>query len=253
MKRNRPSPENGEGFSYIIEFMSAALGLYRLQQVDSRIGQIEARLDKIREVLENDEELRGAMTQVETAGAEKLGAERARQKSEQEAHDQQLKIQQAESSLYGGSVKNPKELQDLQADIASLKKHLSTLEERELESMLQVEAAESGLETARKHLDEIQSRRGDEHRTLLAEQDSLTRDLESLQSERQAAADPIASQAIRTYEELRQDKRGVAVVEINDNACGACGTTLAAGLQQNVRHAENLILCPTCGRILYTS
>ena len=233
--------------------MSTALGLYRLQQVDNRIGQTEARLRKIQETLENDTELKAAVTQVETAEAEKREAERVRQKSEQEAGDQQVKIQQAESSLYGGQVHNPKELQDLQADIASLKKHLSTLEERELDAMMRAEAVESKLDAARKTLDETRSRRGDEQHALLEEQASLLHDLERLKSERQAAADPIPAQAIQTYDDLRQEKRGVAVAGISDNACGACGTTLAAGLQQNVRHAEELILCPTCGRILFAN
>lgn len=233
--------------------MSAALGLYRLQQVDNRIGQTEARLRKIQETLENDAELKTAMTQVEAIEAEKLDAETTRQKSEREAQDQQTKIQQAESSLYGGNVHNPKELQDLQADITSLKKHLSTLEEHELDAMMQIETLESKLDTARKALDEIQSRRGDEHHALLEEQASLFHDLKRLESERQAAAGPIPAQAIQAYDELRQEKRGVAVAAISDNACGACGSTLAAGLQQNVRHAEEFILCPTCGRILFAN
>src|SRR5919205_4285548 len=40
--------------------MSAALGLYRLQQVDRQIDQIQARLRAIQQTLENDAELRGA-------------------------------------------------------------------------------------------------------------------------------------------------------------------------------------------------
>ena len=40
--------------------MSAALGLYRLQQVDSQIDQIQARLKVIQQTLENDAELRAA-------------------------------------------------------------------------------------------------------------------------------------------------------------------------------------------------
>ena len=43
------------------EAMSAALGLFRLQQVDTRISQMEARLRKIQETLDNDSELQAAM------------------------------------------------------------------------------------------------------------------------------------------------------------------------------------------------
>ena len=44
--------------------MSAALGLYRLQQVDSQMDKVQARLNAIRETLENDVELRATMDAV---------------------------------------------------------------------------------------------------------------------------------------------------------------------------------------------
>ena len=49
--------------------MSAALGLYRLQQVDSQIDQIQARLKTIQQTLENDAELRAANEQFAAAEA----------------------------------------------------------------------------------------------------------------------------------------------------------------------------------------
>ncbi|MBI3738596.1 MAG: hypothetical protein HY258_06075 [Chloroflexi bacterium] len=231
--------------------MSASFGLFRLQKVDSRISQVEAQLAKIRETLENDTELRNAMEQVKAAEVEQYEAERARRQSEAEAQEQQIKIQQIESSLYGGTVRNPKELQDLQADIVSLKKHLATLEDRELEAMAKAETAEAALQAAQAKLKQVQARLGDEHRTLIEEQESLSRDLESLQTERHAAVETIAAEMLTAYDTLRQQRRGLAVAEISDNACGACGTTLTAALQQNARHTAQLVHCPSCGRILY--
>src|SRR5829696_4356461 len=111
--------------------MSAALGLYRLQQVDSQIDQIQSRLKAIRQILENDDELRAASTLFSVAENNEKEAERLLKQIELEVEKQRIKIQQTEASLYGGLVKNPKELQDLQKDIASLKRHLETLEERQ--------------------------------------------------------------------------------------------------------------------------
>src|SRR5512145_881851 len=122
--------------------MSAALGLYRLQQVDSQIDQVQSRLKAIRQLLENDAELRLASEQALTAENELKEAERLLKLTEQEVEKQRIKLQQTEASLYGGMVHNPKELQDLQKDVASLKRHLETLEDRELEAMQVVETAE---------------------------------------------------------------------------------------------------------------
>ena len=66
------------------------------------------------------------MEQIKATEEEQRASEHAQHKSEDEAQSQQIKIQQAELSLYGGLVRNPKELQDLQADIASLKETLGS-------------------------------------------------------------------------------------------------------------------------------
>ena len=231
--------------------MSASFGLFRLQQIDSQIAQIETRLAKIQRTLEDNAELQAALEQVKGAEEEQHASERAQHKSEDEAQSQQIKIQQAESSLYGGLVRNPKELQDLQADIASLKKHLAALEERELQDMLKTENAQAAVQKAHIELSLVQARLSNEHHELFEEKESLTSELNRLQSERQAAVSAITMDALKTYDELRQQRRGVAVAKVSDNACGACGTTLTAAIQQTARHAAELVHCPSCGRILY--
>ncbi len=231
--------------------MSASLGLFRLQQIDSHIARIEARLADIQKTLEDNAEVQAALSQVKAAEEEQRVSERNQRKSEDEAKSQQIKIQQAESSLYGGSVRNPKELQDLQADIVSLKKHLNVLEERQLEDMLKTEAAQAAVEKAHTDLSLLQARTSGEHRNLLEERDSLNLERTRFQSERGAAVSTIAADVLKTYEDLRQQRRGVAVAQVSDNACGACGTTLTAAIQQSVHHAAVLVRCPSCGRILY--
>jgi predicted nucleic acid-binding Zn-ribbon protein len=233
--------------------MSAALGLYRLQQVDSQIDQIQARLRTIQQTLENDVELRAANERLATGEANHKEAERALRLSESEVEKQRLKIEQTEASLYGGRVQNPKELQDLQKDVVSLKRHLETLEERELEAMIAAETTEKDLQTARAELERVQSNLKEQNRDLTGEAETLRKHLERLHSERQAVVTDIANQALGTYEQLRKQKRGLAITTINDNSCEACGTTLTASQQQNARSTSQLFHCPTCGRILYAN
>jgi predicted nucleic acid-binding Zn-ribbon protein len=233
--------------------MSAALGLYRLQQVDSQIDQIQARLKAIQQVLENDAELRLARDSSAAAGTRQHEAERLLKLSESEVEKQRIKIEQTEASLYGGRVHNPKELQDLQKDAASLKRHLETLEERQLEAMVAVESAEKDLQTAQTGLERVQSQIKEQNRDLTVEGESLRRDLERLSSERQAVVRDIATQALSDYEQLRRQKRGIAITTVADNACEACGTTLTASQQQSARSTSQLFHCPTCGRILFAN
>ena len=233
--------------------MSAALGLYRLQQVDSQIDQIQSRLKTIQQILENDAALRAANEGFSAAESQHNDAERALRLIEADVEKQQIKIEQAEASLYGGKVHNPKELQDLQKDSASLKRHLQTLEERQLEAMISVEDTEKNLQTARIDLERVQSNLKEQHKDLTKEGETLHKNLARLNSERQAVVTDIASQALSIYDQLRKQKRGLAITTIADNSCEACGTTLTASQQQTARSTSQLFHCPTCGRILYAN
>lgn len=233
--------------------MSAALVLYRLQQVDSQIDQIQVRLKAIQQTLENDLELRAATERYAAAESQHKDAERALKASEAEVQKQRVKIEQNEASLYGGQVHNPKELQDLQKDIASLKRHLETLEERELEAMLSIETIEKELQAAKTGLEGVQLNLKEQHQDLAKESETLRKELERLHSEHQAVVTDIAMQALNVYEQLRKQKRGIAVTTVTDSSCEACGTTITASQQQSARSASQLFHCPTCGRILYAN
>jgi predicted nucleic acid-binding Zn-ribbon protein len=233
--------------------MSAALGLYRLQQVDSRIDQIQARLKMIQQTLENDVELRAAMDRLAAVESNHREAERLLKTSELDVEKQRNKIEQTEASLYGGRVQNPKELQDLQKDIVSLKRHLETLEERQLEAMLSVENLETEYRTAKNDLERVQSSLKEQNRDLAGESETLRKELERLNSEHQAILTDIATQALQAYEALRKQKRGLAVSTVTDSSCGACGTTITPSQQQSARSTSQLFHCPTCGRILYAN
>jgi uncharacterized protein len=233
--------------------MSAALGLYRLQQVDSQIDQIQVRLKAIQQTLENDVGLRAANEHFQMAEHKHVDAEQTLKLTESEVEKQQIKIQQTEASLYGGKVQNPKELQDLQKDIVSLKRHLQTLEERQLEAMLAVEDTEKALQTAKTDLEHVQSNLKEQNKDLAKESETLRKDLERLNSERQAVVTDIASQALNVYDQLRKQKRGIAITTVTDNSCEACGTTLTPSQQQTARSTSQLFHCPTCGRILFAN
>lgn len=233
--------------------MNQTLSLYRLQQTDRQINRALTRLQAIQEILENDEALRMAHDQAEVAEKNRLAGERRLRQAEAAVRDQQIKIEQTEASLYGGQIHNPKELQELQNEAAALKRHLATLEDRQLEAMLVCEEAESAHLAALATFQGTQSRLNEQNRSLRQEQASLQREVEKLDAERQAIANAIPAEYIEVYNQLRQQRGGVAVAEISDSACAACGSGLTPADQQAARSAAQIAHCPSCGRILYGS
>ncbi len=123
--------------------MSQTLSLYRLQQVDNQIDRLQARLKDIQKLLDDDVELRQLNEKAEAAGVRCQNADDALKQAEKNVQDQLIKIEQTQSSLYGSKSHSPKELQDLQNDVAALKRHLVTLEDRQIDAMQESETAET--------------------------------------------------------------------------------------------------------------
>ena len=233
--------------------MSHTASLYRLQQTDSQIDRSQVRMKEINEILGNVEELQSALALAESARQNHLKSEHAVRQAEAKVQDQRTKIEQTEASLYSGNVKNPKELQDLQNDLVSLKKHISTLEDQLLESMMTLEEVESASRSAQENLENLRESESHIHSDLLLEQGLLQKEIIKLNAERQAIISAIPAESLHMYEELRKDRRGVAVSGVSENACEICGAILTPAQAQEARSLQKTIRCSNCGRILYVT
>jgi len=233
--------------------MSQTLSLYRLQQVDSQIDRARARLQATAKILEDDAELRLAKEQANLSKANCQSADQSLRQAETDAQSQRIKIDQTEASLYAGRGHSPKELLELQNDVAALKRHMTTLEDIQLEAMQAVENCMSADQVSQADFLAIQDRSSEQNRGLLEEQTALQKELEKLYAERAAVAGPIPADALGLYDKLRQQRRGIAVTVIVESSCSACGSGLSAAQMQSSRASGPMALCPSCGRILYGS
>jgi uncharacterized protein len=231
--------------------MSQISVLYRLQQIDSQLDNALLALKKFEKELSDNSLSNEAQQSLVVAEEKYQAAVKQQRESENKSYDVRVKIELSDAALYGGKVQNPKELQDLQNEIASLKRLIITLEDHELEAMLTVEEAESKLSQAKNALQEVEAEQIQRNSVLNGEKTKLIGQIERLESERKAALPPISASDLALYEQLRNARNGVAVVKISSRACGACGATLTAALIQSTQSPGLLVRCPTCGRILY--
>jgi hypothetical protein len=231
--------------------MNPSLILFRLQQTDSQIDKIIARLQEINRILSNDQELRNAINAQEQAQRNVELVEQKLHDAEHLVRDQQIKIQQVEASLYGGKIRNPKELQDMQHESAALKRYLKVLEDRQLDFMIELEQAELERDLTEQTLRQLQSNQEITNSQLIAQQSQSNTELNRLQTERQMLLPEIPPETLDLYERLRVQRRGIAVVQISDQACTACGAVLTPALVQSAQSLNQIVRCPSCGRILY--
>jgi predicted nucleic acid-binding Zn-ribbon protein len=232
--------------------MSLSFHLFQLQKLDTQVSTANNRITEINRLLAQNEPLVRAQTQLNVS-AEKLKTTQAKLREiEISVHNKRIKMEQSEAALYGGTVKNPKELQDLQTEIDSLKRIISQLEESQLEAMVAVEEAEQNFREDEALLNHVKAEQAGQYASLMGESSTLQALLNRLQIERKALVNQINPVLLDTYTQLCNSKRGLAVVAVEDDCCTACGTTLTAAEIQAARSANRLVNCPTCGRILYS-
>lgn len=225
--------------------------LYQLQKLDSRLDAINDRLKNISAFLQRDSRIRDAEALVNDKKSITTEHQKKLKKIEDSIHEKRMKIEQSESSLYGGSIKNPKELQDLQKEIDSLKNSILTLEDSELTEMFELENAENEVDITSKNLEKVTSEVFTGQSQLLAEKENLEKDARKLSQERPAIVNQIPSEEITLYEQLRIKKKGIAVSSIEDQCCSACGTMLTPAECQAAKSPSRYIHCASCGRLLY--
>ena len=119
--------------------MSRKSDLYDLQLIDSNLDLNHNRLNKIEVLLNDNDELKQAETDVQMCNQELEKAEEELSSEELLVKEQRIKIKKTEGNLYGGKINNPKELQDLQVEGQALKRYLVVLEDRQLECMIAVD------------------------------------------------------------------------------------------------------------------
>ena len=228
-----------------------AFQLYQLQQVDSTRDGLAKQIVALQAHLADRRAVEEAEAAARAANERLQRTQHALRQAEAEAEAVRAKIRRSEDALYGGSVRNPKELQDLQKEVEALKRLLSQREDAQLEAMLTAETAEAASREAEARLQAVRHERLQQEARWRGELDDLQRRLASLDARRAALVAEVPPDALATYERLRQSRGGLAVAAVEEQACTACGAPLTPDLVRAARSGDALVFCRTCKRILY--
>jgi len=179
---------------------------------------------------------------------DEIGRDQERLEGEIELLDQ--KIAREEQRMYSGNVANPKELSSLQAEVGSLKRKKSSMEDELLDVM---ERKEQIVETIQK-LSAEREGAARESAELTAKVEGLHGEIDSElnthESARVEMASTIPDDLLGLYDKLRESKQGVGVAALENGTCQGCHTKLPAKEVERVRAEGGLQRCDNCRRIL---
>jgi len=229
--------------------MNSPAQLYKLQHIDQEIHERQQALDEIETQLSDDRVLAEAKSALASL-KERLSETGKRQKeAEWELEDLQVKVDQIDAKLYGGSVKNPKELVSLDLESKELRKVIRQKEDTLLELMSEAESIQAKTEESDKELKQLSQEWQHKQQALTRRKSEVEARLASFQQSRQELAAEISPEALALYDEVRTAKE-LAVVKVERGRCQGCHINLPTTQWQKAK-AGNLVQCDSCSRILY--
>jgi uncharacterized protein len=235
--------------------MSRWAALLAVQEHDTRTDQLNHRIETLpvrSELAQLEHDVRSLDDRLADAQRRRDELARSQQRLEDEIASLTERANQAEKQLYSGAVTNPRELQALQDDVASIRRRIGQLEDDELEIMELVEpvdAERSQLAGERERLDA----EGARLRAALADAESeLAVQLAAVQAERETAAAEVPDELWPEYDKLRARFGGVGIARLVGSTCQGCHLALPAVEVDRIRKLplDEAVHCEECGRLL---
>ncbi len=231
--------------------MNKAKQLYELQEVDLDIEHKTQSLMQVKSQLGKDDDLVAARSALDAAKKHLSDLEHQQKTEDWELKDLVAKIAVVEKKLYGGSVKNPRELAPFQQDFEILKTQRGEREDKLLALMMDVESAQQDISLKKSEFEKIERMWQENQQKLSQQQTEMEIELAELAQNRNLLAAEIDAATLSLYEEVRRMKQGQAVAKVMQGRCKGCRISLSMSDQQKARMGQELAHCSNCGRILY--
>lgn len=231
--------------------MNTSFTLFRLQAQDTLRMKMNTRLKEIDRIIAADKEVSRANASLVEAQKINKSAESVLKGLLEQVKEKKLKRELTQSNLFSGKIRNPKELQDLQAETQALDRTIAKLEDEQLQAMMSLEETTKAMRDAEKELQQVLDRKASQNSLLIGEKHKIDTEIPQVDAQRISLREQLDEATFTVYRNLLKSKTGRAVAEVLDDTCGACGVTVPPADIQAAKSPNVIAYCKNCGRILY--
>lgn len=233
----------------------AQLKLLDVQTLDSRALQVRHQgatmpeLGRIEQLQTERSEVAGQAADAQIAVDDLSLAQR---KADLDVEAVKSRRERNQQRLDSGAVTNPKDLEALQHELASLAHRIEVLEDEELEVMEQLEQASATLAGFTERLGQIDAELGELGAIRDEKRAGLAAELGQIGQERDLLAADLPTDLLALYDKLRTQYGGIGAAELRARACGGCMLTLDPAELGSIRTTASdvVVRCENCSRIL---
>ncbi|MFE1247421.1 zinc ribbon domain-containing protein [Streptomyces sp. NPDC058735] len=229
--------------------------LLDVQDLDVRLQQLAHKRKSLPEHAEiesltkDHSQLRDLLVAAQT---EESDCAREQTKAEQDVDQVRQRAARDQKRLDSGAVSSPKDLENLQREIASLARRQGDLEDVVLEVMERRESAQERVAELSERVGSVQSRIDDATARRDAACEQIDAEIATVTKEREVIAGSIPADLLKLYDRLREQQGGIGAAKLYARSCQGCRQELAITELSEIRKAapDTVVRCENCRRIL---
>ncbi|MFF4405772.1 zinc ribbon domain-containing protein [Streptomyces sp. NPDC001262] len=229
--------------------------LLDLQALDTRLNQLAHKRKSLPEHAEI-QALEGDLAQhrdlLVAAQTQESDTAREQAKAEQDVDQVRQRAARDQQRLDSGAGMSPKDLENLQHEVASLAKRQGDLEDVVLEVMERREAAQERVKELTGRVESVQAKVNDAAARRDAATAAIDAEVATVTKERELVAGTVPDALLKLYDKLRVQQGGIGAARLYQRRCEGCQLELNITEINEVRAAaaDEVVRCENCRRIL---
>ncbi len=159
-------------------------------------------------------------------------------------------LKEIENKLYGGEVKDVRQLTYMSKEAQDVKKEIIKLEKDIINLMEEIETLDKKLET----VDDVYHRLEKELENEKKQSENLVNQLKLCIVNENKILQKILSgieDDLKQKYSVLKEKKGKAIAKVSDDKCTGCHMSIPLSILSKLRNTELIVYCDNCGRILY--
>jgi uncharacterized protein len=226
--------------------------LLELQKVDVQLNDVRGRLSKFPKKLSDvNGRLAAGKAEVDQSKASQLASFKDRKKYELDVEQLKERVRKYRDQM--SQVKTNEAYKALQNEVQMAEAEIAKAEDRLLEQMVSGEEYDRQIKSSERSLKDIEDVVQRERSKIEAEKTEADKELALLTEERGRVVAAVPENLLDHYDRIAKKHGGVALAEVRDEKCSACGMRIRPHVFQemNRRSSDEMFHCETCTRILY--
>lgn len=234
---------------------TAQLRLLDLQGVDSEVDQLRHRLRNLPQEAEIKELTRSRGVTLGKLRDQQIVVDdlaAAQEKADADVEQVKARRRRDQERIDSGAIANPKDIERMQHEMATLERRISVLEDEELEVMEQLDEAQGLLRRLQEEMHATDERLAELTDARDVQAGEVKAELALVETRRSPIVAEVPDDLLALYEKLRASKGGVGAAALRARQCGGCMLTLDPSELARIKGLgdDEVVRCEECQRIL---